>query len=96
VLSAAPALAQQQSQAAADARTSAAVTTSAPQAAVPETPKPVPSLFVSTDEVRRQVRAAEEERAAGEAQVGSRSWIYLVAAVTSECGMERSINRHAQ
>ena len=80
VLCAGQALAQQQADAAAVASPVAAVQAApAPQVGQPEQQKPVPSIYVSTEEVRRQVRAAEAQRA--EAQVGSRDWWYLVAAI---------------
>lgn len=42
-------------------------------------PVRAPSIFVSPDEVRERVRA--NEAALSEAQVGSQSWWYLVAAI---------------
>jgi hypothetical protein len=39
-----------------------------------------PSLYPTTDEVRRQVSAAEAKRN-GTAPLGSRDWWYLVAAI---------------
>jgi hypothetical protein len=81
VLCAGPALAQQQSQDLARAPSiAAAAPAPAPQADAPQPQKPAPSLHVSTDEIRRQVQAAEEKRSA-EAQVGSHNFLYVVAAV---------------
>ncbi|HEU4455351.1 MAG TPA: hypothetical protein VFR81_19960 [Longimicrobium sp.] len=80
-LCATPALAQQKTEAAGSALSGAAV--QAPAAALadaPEPQKPAPSLYVSTEEVRRQVRAAEAGREE-KAQIGSQSWLYLVAAI---------------
>lgn len=81
-LCAGPALAQQQLQDRAGAAAGAAVTSSpAPQASPAEQRQPAPSLYVSMDEVRRQVQAAEEERNGTRAQVGSQNFLYLVAAI---------------
>jgi len=79
-LCAGPALAQQRSQDLAPAPAAAAAPASAPQADAPQPQKPAPSLFVSTDEIRRQVQAAEEQRKAG-AQVGSQNFLWVVAAI---------------
>lgn len=79
-LSAGPALAQQAQDVAAPQQD--VVTQVAPAQAQPaETPvKPAPSIHVSTDEIRRQVQLAEEQRK-GEKQIGSQSFWYLVAAI---------------
>lgn len=81
VLCAGPAMAQQQAQAELRAPAGTAVASApAPQADAPQPQKPAPSLYVSTDEVRRQVQAAEERRSA-EAQVGSHNFLWIVAAI---------------
>lgn len=49
-----------------------------PQSAVAST-APAPSIFVSQDEIRQRVAAAEAEREG--AQIGSTSWWYTVLAV---------------
>ena len=68
VLAATPAAAQQS----ASAQTQPAAQQSAVQPGVP-------SIFVSQDEIRQKVAA--NEAALGNAQVGSQSWWYLVAAI---------------
>jgi len=80
-LSAGPALAQQAQDVAAPEQPT--VTQLAPAAVQPaDAPvRPAPSIYVSTDEIRRQVQLAEEQRARGEKQVGSQSFWYLVAAI---------------
>ena len=80
-LCAGPALAQQQSQDLAPAPAAAAAPTPAPQADAPQPRKPAPSLYVSTDEVRRQVQAAAADERKSEAQVGSQNFLYIVAAI---------------
>ncbi len=70
LLSAAPAAAQQ----ATDAPAETAPTTSAPAAQTV-----APSLFVSQDEIRQRVAAAEAQREG--AQVGSSNFWYTVAAI---------------
>jgi xanthine dehydrogenase molybdopterin-binding subunit B len=79
-LSAGPALAQQAQDVAAPQQP--AVTQLAPAQAQPaEAPvKAAPSIHVSTDEIRRQVQLAEEQRT-GEKQIGGQSFWYLVAAI---------------
>ena len=72
-LCAAPAVAQQQSRDLAPAP--------AAQADAPQPQKPAPSLFVSTDEIRRQVQAAAEDKRQAEAQVGSHNFLWIVAAI---------------
>ncbi|HEU4562870.1 MAG TPA: hypothetical protein VFS20_33880, partial [Longimicrobium sp.] len=42
---------------------------------------PTPSLFPTTDEVREQVRANEENRTASSAAMTQRDFLYLVAAI---------------
>jgi hypothetical protein len=71
LLAAAPAAAQQS----ADASDAPAVSVSAP--AAPSAA--APSIYVSRDEIRQKVVAAESER--GKAPVGSNDWWYTVAAV---------------
>ncbi|HEX5725881.1 MAG TPA: hypothetical protein VFX98_10480 [Longimicrobiaceae bacterium] len=57
-----------------------AATLPAAQPGVPA--QPAPSFHLSRDEVREQVRVAEQQRATSDAaQVGSRNWWYLVAAI---------------
>jgi uncharacterized lipoprotein YajG len=68
VLAATPAAAQQSA--------SAPAQPAAQQAAVQPG---MPSIFVSQDEIRQKVAA--NEAALGQAQVGSQSWWWLVAAV---------------
>ncbi len=74
VLCAAPAAAQT-SGPAAPAETPAAQVERAEQAT------PTPSLFPTTDEVREQVRANEENRNASSAAMTQRDFLYLVAAI---------------
>lgn len=52
----------------------------APQPEVETQKAPAPSLAVGTDEVRRDVAAAESNRS-GKEQIGSQSFWYLVAAI---------------
>ena len=52
----------------------------APQPEAETQKAPAPSLAVGTDEVRRDVAAAESSRS-GKEQVGSQSFWYLVAAI---------------
>jgi len=54
----------------------------AAQAAAPEKQRaPKPSLYPTTDEVRRQVASAERERAQGQKAPISHDFLYLVAAI---------------
>jgi len=79
-LSAGPALAQQQ-QSIAQPEQQAAVVAEKPAPAAQQAEAPAkPTLYVSNDEIRRQVQAAEEARA-DKKQIGSQSWWYLVAAI---------------
>jgi hypothetical protein len=68
-LAATPAAAQEARSPAASVQAQSAVTTTVPS----------PSIFVSQDEIRQRVAAAEAEREG--AQVGSSNWWYTVAAV---------------
>lgn len=73
--------------AAAAALVLAATPAAAQQSAAPQQPAAqqaaaqpgMPSIFVSPDEIRQRVAA--NEAALGEAQIGSESWWWLVAAV---------------
>jgi hypothetical protein len=60
------------------AQESASPTAAVQQSAVTST-APAPSIFVSQDEIRQRVAAAEAEREG--AQIGSTSWWYTVLAV---------------
>ena len=81
VLCAGPALAQQQADAAATPAQVAVKAAQAPQADAPAQSVPQPSLFLTTEQIRQQVQAAEAEREGRDAQVGSASWWYLIAAI---------------
>jgi uncharacterized protein YdeI (BOF family) len=81
VLCAGPALAQQQADAAATPAQVAVKAAQAPQADAAQQSVPQPSLFLTTEQIRQQVQAAEAEREGREAQLGSTSWWYLVAAI---------------
>lgn len=81
VLCAGPALAQQQADAAATAAQVAVKPAQAPQADAPTQPAPQPSLFLTTEQIRQQVQAAEAQREGREAQLGSANWWYLVLAI---------------
>jgi len=81
VLCAAPALAQQTAAANADAEAPAVTAAGVPGASAVKAQVPAPSIFVSTDEIRRQVRASQEQLDARQAQEGNQSWLYLVAAI---------------
>jgi uncharacterized lipoprotein YajG len=70
LLSAAPAAAQQTMDAPAE---------TTPAATAPAAQTVAPSLFVSQDEIRQRVAAAEAQREG--AQIGSPSFWYLVAAI---------------
>jgi surface antigen len=67
------------------AATPAAAQQGAPAQAQPASPQQsavqpgMPSIYVSQDEIRQKVSA--NEAALGNAQVGSQSWWYLVAAI---------------
>jgi hypothetical protein len=52
----------------------------APVAQAAEAPRPAPSIHVSTETIRQQVQTAESQRT-GKEQIGSQSWLYLVAAI---------------
>ncbi|HEX5725962.1 MAG TPA: hypothetical protein VFX98_10890 [Longimicrobiaceae bacterium] len=73
-----PALAQQR-QELTPPQPRAEVSATAAQAQ-PAAAEQAPSFHVSREQIREQVRAAEDQRAQG-AQVGSSSWWYLVLAV---------------
>jgi uncharacterized lipoprotein YajG len=73
-----PALAQQSQEAAATEPVVAAA--QAPVAQAAEAPRPAPSIHVSTETIRQQVQTAESQRT-GKEQIGSQSWLYLVAAI---------------
>src|SRR5918998_96687 len=81
VLCAGPALAQQQADAAATPAQVAVKAAQAPQADAATQPVPQPSLFLTTEQIRQQVQAAQAEREGREAQLGSSNWWYLVAAI---------------
>ena len=70
-LAATPAVAQQSAQ-------SPSGDAPAVQSAV-ATPSAAPTIWVSQDEIRQRVAAAEAERE--NAQIGSSSWWYMVAAI---------------
>lgn len=75
-----PALAQQSHDAAAAEPTAVTAAAEAPAAQAAEQALPAPSIHVSTETIRQQVQLAEAQRA-DKAQIGSQSWIYLVAAI---------------
>ena len=83
VLCAGQAVAQQSDAVAPAAHPAAVRAAPAPAPTAVEAPaQRAPSVYVSTEEVRSQVLRADQERAKEEgAQVGSRSWLYLVAAI---------------
>ncbi|HEX2205234.1 MAG TPA: hypothetical protein VHG91_18135 [Longimicrobium sp.] len=80
LLGAVPAIAQQATPDGGAAAVEQVVPAQPAQAEADAQKAPAPSLAVSTDEVRRNVAAAEEKRS-DRAQVGSQSFWYLVAAI---------------
>jgi hypothetical protein len=76
LLCAAPAAAQQRTDAAAPSEPAPA------QVSAQSAPAAAPALFPTTDQVREQVRASETARAErGSSAVTQRDWLYLVAAI---------------